>query len=153
MNIIIKLIKKDPTEEYLCQRWNPVQMGQMCLPPCHVSYQFYVHDDGRLDCQMYQRSGDLFLGVPFNIASTALLTYIIANITDKKPGKIRIIIGDAHIYENHVDVVKQQLSREIREFPILEIKNKHERPENYEESDFEIKEYTPHATLKAEMVV
>jgi len=154
LNIIIKLIKKDPTSRRIfMSAWNPTQMREMCLPPCHVSYQFYVHGDGRLDCQLYQRSADLFLGVPFNIASTALLTYIIANITGKKPGKIRIIIGDAHIYENHIDVVKQQIAREIRELPTLDIKNTHEKPEQYDEEDFEITDYKPHPTLKAEMVV
>ena len=102
---------------------------------------------------MYQRSGDLFLGVPFNIASTALLTYIIANITGKKTGKIRIIIGDAHIYNDHIDVVKQQLNREIRELPFLNINNRHENPEDYVEGDFEIENYSPHASLKAHMVV
>lgn len=151
---VIDLIKTDPTSRRIfMSAWNPEQMKQMCLPPCHVSYQFYVHSDDTIDCQMYQRSGDLFLGVPFNIASTALLTYIIANITNKKPGKIRIIIGDAHIYNDHIDVVKQQLEREIREMPFLNINNKHEKPEDYVEEDFEIVNYSPHASLKANMVV
>jgi dihydrofolate reductase/thymidylate synthase len=98
----IDLIKNDPTSRRIfMSAWNPSQLDQMCLPPCHVSYQFYVSDDNLLSCILYQRSGDMFLGVPFNIASVSLLVYMIASLTKKKPGYISLVIGDAHIYKNH----------------------------------------------------
>ena len=90
--------------------WNPCQLSNMALPPCHISYQFYVTNSNELSCSMYQRSGDMFLGIPFNIASTAALVYLIAHLTNKTPGKIIINIGDAHIYTDHIPQVKVQLS-------------------------------------------
>ena len=131
--------------------WNPCQLKEMALPPCHVSYQFYVTSDGKLDCQMYQRSGDLFLGIPFNIASTALLTNIIAKMTDYKPGRIILNVGDAHIYENHIDQVEEQLKRKPYQFPILDITKKRENIENYEFEDFDILGYKYHPAIKADM--
>ena len=106
--------------------WNPEQLKEMCLPPCHVSYQFYVRIDTitkekHLSCSMYQRSGDLFLGVPFNIASTAALTYIIANLTNCKPEKIMITIGDAHIYKEHINAVEEQLKEYHMHFHHLKL--------------------------------
>jgi dihydrofolate reductase/thymidylate synthase len=107
----IKELQTNPTSRRMVMSgWNPCQMSQMCLPPCHVLYQFYVEGD-RLSCQLYQRSADLFLGLPFNIASTALMTTLIACLTGYKPGKIRICIGDAHIYKSHVDNVITQIKR------------------------------------------
>lgn len=107
----IKELQTNPTSRRMVMSgWNPCQMSQMCLPPCHVLYQFYVEGD-RLSCQMYQRSADLFLGLPFNIASTALLVTLIGTLTGYKPGKIRICIGDAHIYKTHVDNVFTQIKR------------------------------------------
>ena len=118
---IIRLIREEPNSRRMFMSgWNPTQMKEMALPPCHVSYQFYVQD-GYLSCQMYQRSGDMFLGVPFNIGSTALLTYMLAHHTGLKPKKIVIVIGDAHIYEQHIDAVNTQLMREPMEFPTLKI--------------------------------
>ena len=102
--------------------WNPEQMKEMALPPCHISYQFYVSDTNKLQCQMYQRSGDMFLGIPFNIASTALLTHIIAKMTDLIPDKIIVVIGDAHIYKEHIEQVKLQLERQPYLPPNLIIK-------------------------------
>uniref|UniRef100_A0A6C0B5R5 DHFR domain-containing protein n=1 Tax=viral metagenome TaxID=1070528 RepID=A0A6C0B5R5_9ZZZZ len=155
---IIDLIRTNPNSRRMYMTaWNPCQLKEMALPPCHISYQFYVRkcsDTGKrfLDCMMYQRSGDIFLGVPFNIASTATLTYIIANATDIHPGKINIVIGDAHIYENHIEQVKTQLGRTPYTFPTLVIKKKIDDIDNIIYDDFEIDEYTCHPGIKAEMV-
>ena len=132
--------------------WNPTQLDEMALPPCHISYQFYVTSDGFLNCQMYQRSADLFLGVPFNIASTALLTSIIAKMTNYKPGKIINIIGDGHIYTNHISQIKEQLDRTPYYFPNLNIKKKLENIDEYTIDDFELQAYHSHPTIKADMI-
>jgi len=149
----IDLIRKDPySRRIFMSAWNPCQMKEMCLPPCHISYQFYVSKDDYLSCILTQRSGDMFLGIPFNIASVALLVNIIANMTDKKPGKISIMIGDAHIYDSHIGSVLTQLDREPFEFPTLRIKNKHENINDYVYEDFEIVDYVHHPAIKAKMV-
>ena len=137
--------------------WNPTQLGQMALPPCHISYQFYIEfneetGEKKLNCLMYQRSGDLFLGVPFNIASTATLTYIIANITNTKPGKITIVICDAHIYENHITQVLEQLKREPKPFPKLKINRKLTNINVIKYKDFTIENYNSHPSIKAVMI-
>ena len=132
--------------------WNPEQMDQMALPPCHVSYQFYVDSQNRLSCQMYQRSGDLFLGVPFNIASTALLTHIMAHLGEKKLGKIVVVIGDAHIYSNHITQIKKQLQRTPYCFPQIELNKKINSFEDFKSDDFLLKGYYSHPPIKAEMV-
>lgn len=147
----IKLIKQDPTSRRIfMSAWNPIQLDEMCLPPCHVSYQFYVSNE--LSCIMYQRSGDMFLGIPFNIASVSLLVYIIASITHTKPGKVSIVIGDAHIYENHIDQVKLQLSRTPYDAPKLKIDKKYNNIDDYKYEDFEIEGYEYHHAIKAEMI-
>jgi thymidylate synthase len=149
----IDLITNDPySRRIFMSAWNPTQLDEMCLPPCHVSYQFYVSEKNELSCILYQRSGDMFLGIPFNIASVSLLTYIIAKITDKKPGFVSIIIGDAHIYENHIEQVKTQLEREPYEPPILKINKKYLNINDYEIENFELENYKYHKTIKAEMV-
>lgn len=148
----IDLIKNDPTSRRIFMSgWNPIQLKEMCLPPCHVSYQFYVSDN-KLSCILYQRSGDMFLGVPFNIASVSLLVYIIANLTDKIPDKISLIIGDAHIYKEHIEQVKIQLKRIPYKFPTLKINNKHNRIEDYIMDDFELINYKYEEPLKALMI-
>ena len=140
----IDLIKNNPSSRRIfMSAWNPCQLNEMVLPPCHISYQFYVSNDDKLSCILYQRSGDMFLGVPFNIASVSLLVYIIANITNKKPDKITLMIGDAHIYENHIEQVKIQLNRNIYPFPQLIIKKKYENINDYKYEDFEIINYVP----------
>lgn len=150
---IIKLLKENPSSRRIFMSgWNPLHMNEMVLPPCHVSYQFYVNKENELSCQMYQRSGDLFLGVPFNIASTACLTYLLAHHCDLKPGKIIICLGDAHIYKAHIEQVNEQLVREIREMPTLIIKEKRENINDYVYEDFEIIGYNPHPTIKADMI-
>jgi len=152
---IIDTIKSDPNSRRLfMSAWNPCQLNEMCLPPCHVSYQFYVSQGKYLSCSMTQRSGDMFLGVPFNIASTALLTYMIAHITNLEPYKVHINIGDAHIYEDHIEAVKEQISRKPNELPTLEIINKEITSiDDFKETDFVVTNYNCHPTIKAKMVI
>lgn len=153
---IISLLKNDPmSRRIFMSGWNPCQLKEMALPPCHVSYQFYVREENEqkmLDCMMYQRSGDLFLGVPFNIASTSMFVYILANICDMKPGKVNIVIGDAHIYENHMEQIEEQIKREPVKFPKLMIHKKLNSVEELEYEDFILENYNPQAAIKAAMV-
>ena len=151
---IINEIKTNPTSRRLfMSAWNPCQLQEMVLPPCHVSYQFYVRDCQYLDCSMYQRSGDLFLGVPFNIASTSLLVYILSNICNLQPGKVILTIGDVHIYENHVDSVKEQLKRFPSTPPTLYIKEAIDKLENIPYENFEVINYNPASSIRAQMMV
>ena len=154
LNFIINEIKTNPTSRRLFMSgWNPNQMKDMCLPPCHVSYQFYVQNGG-LSCQMYQRSADVFFGLPFNIGSTALLCYIISDLCKLNPMSIKICIGDAHIYENHIKQINDQLKLENNyfELPELVIKGDHKILEDYKYEDFELKNYLSHPLIKAEMI-
>ena len=149
----IDLIKNDPySRRIFMTAWNPVQLKVMVLPPCNVSYQFYVSKDKKLSCQMYQRSGDMFLGVPFNIASTSLLVQIIAKMTNLQAGKVNIVIGDAHIYDNHVSEIQEQLKRKPYPLPIVNIKIKRVKIENYLQSDIELKYYNYYPGIQAEMI-
>jgi len=154
---VIDGIKKDPHgRRHIISAWNPAQLDKMCLPPCHVLCQFYVTNSGQLDCHMYQRSVDTFLGLPFNIASYSLLVYLIAQCTDLKPGKLTMSLGDTHIYSNHVDQVNEQLSRAPKEEPKLIIKNpSRDLPpdHNFKVGDFVLENYNPHPTIKAPMAV
>jgi thymidylate synthase len=148
----IKLIKQDPTSRRIfMSAWNPSQINDMCLPPCHISYQFYV-SNGHLSAILYQRSGDMFLGIPFNIASVSLLVYIICKITDLTPGKVSIIIGDAHIYLDHVDAITEQLSRKPLNPPKLEIKKKFSNINDYKFNNLNLIEYESHPSIKANMI-
>lgn len=150
---IINEIKTNPNSRRLIvSSWNPAEINQMALPPCHSLYQFYVND-GKLSCQLYQRSGDAFLGIPFNIASYSLLVHIIADICNLKVGDFVHTIGDAHIYVNHLDQVKLQLSRKPKKLPKLIIKNHHKNIEDYCYDDFEIVDYDPEPAIKAEVAV
>lgn len=159
LQTIIDTIKTDPmSRRMVMSAWNPCQLDEMCLPPCHILYQFYVTLDEfnqkHLSCSMYQRSGDMFLGIPFNIASTSALTYIIAHMTNCKPDKITIKIGDAHIYESHIDAVKTQLKRTPGIFPELKIVGKPKKCiEDYNESNFQLNNYNPQSIIKAVMAV
>ena len=121
---VINQIRTNPTDRrIIMSAWNPIDTPKMALPPCHVFSQFYVNQvDNELSCQMYQRSADMGLGVPFNIASYALLTIMIAHVTGYKPGEFIHTIGDAHVYKNHVEPLKEQIERVPREFPVLRIK-------------------------------
>ncbi|KAK7080161.1 hypothetical protein SK128_015173 [Halocaridina rubra] len=150
---VIDTIKNDPNDRrIIMSAWNPIDVPKMALPPCHCLCQFYVVN-GELSCQLYQRSADMGLGVPFNIASYALLTYMIAHVTNLKPGEFVHSIGDAHVYLNHCDALKEQLQREPRSFPKLKIKRKVEAIDNFKLDDFEIIGYTPHAKIKMDMAV
>jgi thymidylate synthase len=133
--------------------WNPNQLNQMCLPPCHISYQFYV-ENGRLSCMMLQRSTDVFLGLPFNIASLALLVYFVANIVGLQPGMIHICIGDAHIYEKNLEPIRVQLERSGMDYdlPRFILKKKSMKMEDYEFEDIEIQNYKSHPRIKAKML-
>ena len=151
----IELIKNNPTNRrILMTAYNPLQLNESVLAPCHsIIIQFYVSDNS-LSCHMYQRSADTFLGLPFNIASTSLLTYIIAKVTNLEPGEVIISLGDTHLYKEHIESAKEQLCRNPYDFPKLKI-NKNletiEDIENLEFSDFELIDYKYHPTIKAKM--
>ncbi|XP_056113816.1 thymidylate synthase [Rhinichthys klamathensis goyatoka] len=150
---VIDTIKSNPEDRRIIMcAWNPKDLPMMALPPCHALCQFYV-SDGELSCQLYQRSGDMGLGVPFNIASYALLTYMIAHITGLKPGDFVHTLGDAHIYTNHIEPLKEQIQREPRPFPKLKIKRKVEQINDFSAEDFEIIDYDPHPSIKMQMAV
>ena len=147
----LKQLRESPnSRRILFSGWNPNQLEQMCLPPCHVLYQFYV-EDNKLSCQMYQRSADLFLGLPFNIASTALLISIFCSMTGYSPGNVRICIGDAHIYEEHRECVLEQLTRKPMKLCSLQIVNTRDKLEDWCIDDIKILNYISHTALKATM--
>jgi thymidylate synthase len=149
---VLETLRKDPdSRRMLVSAWNVSDLPSMALAPCHAMFQFYVAD-GKLSCQLYQRSADLFLGVPFNVASYALLTQMMAAQVGLEPGDFIWVGGDCHIYNNHVDQVKEQLSREAYAFPELEIAD---RPSlfDYRYEDFTVVGYQHHAALKAPVAV
>jgi thymidylate synthase len=149
---LIDGIKKDPSgRRHILSAWNPAELDQMALPPCHVLSQFDV-TDGHLSCQLYQRSCDMFLGVPFNIASYSLLTHIIARECGLKVGDFVWTGGDCHIYINHIDAVKEQLSREERALPTL-FMSVNKKFNEYTMEDFVLENYNPHPAIKADMAV
>lgn len=151
LTAVIEKIKNNPNDRrIIMSAWNPPDLPLMALPPCHLMCQFYVAGN-KLSCQMYQRSADMGLGVPFNIASYSLLTYMIAHVTNLEPGEFIHTMGDAHVYKNHVEPLKEQLKRDPRPFPKLVIKRKVENIEDFVAEDFEIVEYKPWATIKMEM--
>ena len=154
LQYIIDELRTNPMSRRLfMSSWNPNQLSQMCLPPCHISYQFYV-ENGRLSCMMVQRSADVFLGLPFNIASVALLVHLVANIVRFAPGKIHISIGDAHIYEDHLDPIRVQLARSGMDYnlPRIVLKRIPRKMEDYEFEDIEIMNYKSHPMIKAKML-
>ena len=152
---VIKTIKTNPNSRRLIvSAWNPADLSKMALEPCHALFQFYVKD-GKLSCQLYQRSADMFLGVPFNIASYALLTHMIAEVCGLEVGEFILTVGDAHIYDNHQDQVKLQLSRKSRGTPQLKIRARplSGKVADFEFDDFELVGYTPLPGIKAPIAV
>jgi len=146
-------IRRNPTSRRLIvSAWNVGELDRMALPPCHLMFQFYVAD-GRLSCQMYQRSADYFLGVPFNIASYAMLTMMMAQVTGLRPGEFVHTFGDVHLYHNHFHQASLQLSREPRGLPTLRILRTPERIDRFEFEDFEWVDYDPHPPIKAAVAV
>ena len=152
LNYMIDLINNDPTSRrIIMSAWNPPDLDKMALPPCHILFQVYVDGDF-IDGQMYQRSGDMFLGVPFNIASYSFLLHILGNMTNKTPRYLHHILGDCHIYSNHLDVVKRQITRGTYYFPKLTITEKIKNVDEIDESIFKVEGYESQGTLKAEMI-
>ena len=131
--------------------WNPQQIDDMALPPCHILCQFCVTDGNKLSCSLYQRSGDVGLGVPFNIASYSFLTYLIAKHCDLEPYQFVYFLGNAHIYDDHIIPLREQLNREPYEFPKLTITKKYENINDYTIQDFELQNYQFHEPIKMKM--
>ena len=166
IKLIIQSLKTDPnSRRMLVSAWNPsvlpntslsfsqnVANGKAALPPCHAFFQFYVYE-GKLSCQLYQRSADIFLGVPFNIASFSLLTLMMAQVCDLEPGDFIHTFGDAHIYSNHFEQMKLQLTREPRKLPTIKINNKVKNIFDFKFEDFELINYNPHPHIKGKVAV
>lgn len=150
---VIQSIRVNPdSRRHIVSAWNPEDIPHMALPPCHTMFQFYVAD-GKLSCQLYQRSADVFLGVPFNIASYALLTSLIAHECDLEVGEFVHTLGDAHIYTNHVEQVKTQLERDKRSLPTLQINKEKNTIFDFELTDISLVDYHPHPAIKAPIAV
>lgn len=150
---VVESLKGNPdSRRHIISAWNVGEIGKMALPPCHILFQFYVAD-GKLSCQLYQRSADIFLGVPFNIASYSLLTMMMAQVTGYKPGEFIHTLGDAHIYLNHVEQVRLQLSREPRRLPRMTINPEIRDILGFTYGDFSLTEYDPHPAIKGEISV
>ena len=150
---VVNSIKKNPdSRRLIVSAWNVADVDQMKLPPCHAFFQFYVAD-GRLSCQLYQRSADIFLGVPFNIASYALLTMMVAQVCNLKLGDFVHTLGDAHIYSNHMEQVEEQLTRELRPLPQMNINPNVKDIFSFKFEDFELENYNPHPAIKGVVAV
>jgi len=151
---LIEQIKKDPqSRRHILSAWNVADLEAMALPPCHTFSQFYVNNQGELSCNLYQRSADLFLGVPFNIASYSLLTHMIAHVCDLKVGDFTHTIGDGHVYNNHIDAVRTQLQRTSKPFPRLKIVGDYDSIDDFGMYSFELEGYDPEPFIKADMAV
>ena len=151
-NLIEQLKRNPDSRRLIVSAWNPADVDQMALPPCHTMFQFYAND-GQLSCQLYQRSADVFLGVPFNIASYALLTMMVAQVCGLKAKDFVHTFGDAHIYSNHVEQAKLQLSREPRALPQMRINPDVKSIFDFQYEDFTLENYDPHPHIKAEVAV
>ena len=151
---VIAGIKNDPFgRRHIVSAWNVSELDQMALPPCHVMFQFYVNSKKELSCHMYQRSVDVFLGLPFNIASYALLTHMVAQVCDLKPGEFILSTGDTHIYKDHVEQVREQLTRTPYELPTLYLNPEIKDIEDFKMQDIALVDYTSYAPIKANMAV
>jgi len=150
---LVRQIETNPSSRrHIVSAWNPAEVDNMALPPCHCLFQFYVAD-GKLSCQLYQRSADIFLGVPFNIASYALLTMMVAQVTGLKPGDFVHTLGDAHIYKNHFDQAHLQLSREPKTLPVMRINPDVTGLFAFTYDDFKLEGYDPHPAISAPIAV
>jgi thymidylate synthase len=150
---VVEQIKARPdSRRHLVTAWNPADVDKMALPPCHALFQFYVAE-GRLSCQMYQRSADLFLGVPFNIASYALLTLMMAQVADLAPGDFVLTLGDAHLYLNHLEQAREQIARLPRPFPRMRLNPAVRDLFQFSYGDFTLESYDPHPAIKAPIAV
>jgi len=151
-NLVDSIRNKPDSRRHIVSAWNPADVDRMALPPCHALFQFYVAG-GRLSCQMYQRSADLFLGVPFNIASYALLTLMVAQVTGLKAGEFVLTLGDAHLYLNHLEQAREQLAREPRPFPRIKLNPGVLDLFAFAYEDFTLEGYEPHPAIKAPIAV
>jgi thymidylate synthase len=150
---VVEMIRRNPdSRRLIVSAWNPAEIGQMALPPCHCLFQFYVAN-GKLSCQLYQRSADVFLGVPFNIASYALLTMMVAQVTGLKPGDFVHSFGDVHLYSNHIEQARLQLTRSPRALPTMKINPAVKDIFGFRFEDFALEGYDPHPHIKAEVAV
>jgi thymidylate synthase len=150
---VIAQIKKNPSSRRLIvSAWNPAEIEQMALPPCHVLFQFYVQDN-ELSCQLYQRSADLFLGVPFNIASYSLLTLMVAQVCNLRGGDFVHTFGDLHLYKNHLEQAREQLTRDCRSLPQMKLNPAIKNIREFKFEDFELIDYNPHPSIKAPIAV
>ena len=150
---VIDQIKKNPdSRRLIVSAWNVAQIEHMALPPCHSFFQFYVAD-GKLSCQLYQRSADIFLGVPFNIASYALLTLMVAKVCGLQAGDFVHTLGDAHLYNNHLDQTKLQLSRECRPLPVIKLNPEIQNIFDFKFEDFKLENYDPHPHIKGAVAI
>ena len=153
MQWVLDEIERNPdSRRLIVSAWNVAELERMQLPPCHVLFQFYVADD-RLSCQLYQRSADLFLGVPFNIASYALLTMMVAQVTGYKPGEFIHTLGDTHLYENHIEQARTQLERTPRPLPTMRLNPNRTSLFEFDYEDFTLENYDPHPHIKAPVAV
>jgi thymidylate synthase len=150
---VVEMIRRNPdSRRLIVTAWNPAEVDRMALPPCHCLFQFYVAN-GRLSCQLYQRSADIFLGVPFNIASYALLTMMVAQVTGLAPGEFVHTFGDAHLYLNHIEQARLQLSRAPRALPTMRLNPVAKDIFGFRFEDFTLESYEPHPHIKAEVAV
>jgi len=151
-NVIAQIKSTPQSRRLIVSAWNPAEVDKMALPPCHVLFQFYVQN-GELSCQLYQRSADLFLGVPFNIASYSLFTLMVAQVCDLKPGEFVHTFGDLHLYRNHLEQAREQLSRSCRSLPRMKLNPAVKSIDDFNFEDFELVGYDPHPAIKAPIAV
>ena len=151
-NVLAQIKSNPQSRRLIVSAWNPAEIDRMALPPCHVLFQFYVQD-GELSCQLYQRSADLFLGVPFNLASYSLFTLMVAQVCDLKPGEFVHTFGDLHLYRNHLEQAREQLSRDCRSLPRMQLNPAIKNIRDFRFEDFQLIDYDPHPAIKAPIAV